>query len=45
MSLPIDADILRMRVQKDIEGKFRIELESKAMELDKMADAYYECKR
>jgi len=45
MTLPIDTDILRMRVQKDIENKFRVEFETKIMELDKMTDAYYECKR
>ena len=45
MVLPIDTDILRMRVTKDIEARFRTELETKALELEKMTDAYYECKR
>ena len=45
MSLPIDTDILRMRVQKDLEGRFRMEIETKLLELEKMTDAYYECKR
>ena len=45
MSLPIDTDILRMRVQKDLEGRFRMDLETKMLELDKMTDAFYECKR
>ncbi len=29
MVLPVDSDILRMRIQKDLEAKFRFELESK----------------
>eukprot|EP00347_Sterkiella_histriomuscorum_P013840 403363164 len=45
MVLPIDTDILRMRIQKDLESRFRIELETRALELEKMTDAYYECKR
>ena len=45
MVLPIDTDILRMRVTKDIEARFRLELETKALELDKMTEAYYETKR
>ena len=45
MSLPIDSDILRMRVQKDVEAKYRLELETRGMELEKMADAFYEAKR
>ena len=27
--LPVDADIMRMRIQKDLEAKFRFELESR----------------
>ncbi|CDW73834.1 UNKNOWN [Stylonychia lemnae] len=45
MVLPIDTDILRMRIQKDLESKFRIELETRALELERMTDAFYECKR
>ena len=45
MVLPIDTDILRMRVTKDIEARFRLELETKTMELEKTTDSYYECKR
>ena len=45
MVLPIDTDILRMRVTKDIEARFRLELETKTLELEKMTDSYYECKR
>ena len=29
MQLPIDTDILRMRIAKDIEAKYRFELENK----------------
>lgn len=45
MVLPIDSDILRMRVTKDIEARFRVEIETKSLELDKVTDCYYECKR
>jgi len=45
MVLPIDTDILRMRVTKDIEARFRLELETKSLELVKMTEAYYETKR
>lgn len=43
--MPIDTDILRMRVTKDIEARFRLELETKTLELEKTTDSYYECKR
>ena len=29
MVLPVDSDILRMRIQKDLEAKFRFELETR----------------
>ena len=29
MSLPIDTDIMRMKIQKDIEARHRIELDQK----------------
>lgn len=45
MVLPIDTDILRMRVTKDIEARFRLDIETKAVELEKMTEAYYETKR
>lgn len=45
MVLPIDTDILRMRVTKDIEARFRLDLETRTLELEKMTDAFYECKR
>ena len=45
MVLPIDTDILRMRVTKDIEARFRLDIETKTLELEKMTEAYYETKR
>ena len=45
MVLPIDTDILRMRVTKDIEARFRLEIETKTVEVEKITDAFYECKR
>ena len=41
MQLPVDQDILRMRIQKDLENKYRFELDSKAMELDKVSESYF----
>jgi hypothetical protein len=34
-----------MRIQKDLEAKFRFELESRMQELEKTSDALYESKR
>lgn len=45
MQLPVDQDILRMRIQKDLENKYRFELDSKSMELDKVSESYFETKR
>ena len=45
MVLPIDTDILRLRIQKDLENRFRLEIETRTQELERMTDAYYECKR
>lgn len=45
MALPIDTDIIRMRIQKDIESRYRLELETKYQEVERMTDAYYESKR
>ena len=45
MQLPVDTDILRMRLQKDIEQKFRFELEKRASELDRTTDSLYEARR
>ena len=45
MQLPVDQDILRMRIQKDLESKYRFELDAKTMELDKVSENYFESKR
>ena len=45
MTLPIDTDIMRMKIQKDIEGRHRIELDSKQQEVDRLGEQYYEAKR
>ena len=45
MVLPVDSDILRMRIQKDLEAKFRFELENRAAELERTTDAFFESRR
>lgn len=45
MQLPVDQDIMRMRIQKDLENKYRGELDSKAAELEQVSTTYYEVKR
>ena len=45
MQLPIDTDILRMRLAKDLEAKYRFELESKMQQLERTTDSLYETKR
>ena len=45
MALPIDQDILRMRIQKDLESKYRFDIDSKSMELDRLSEQYFETKR
>ena len=45
MSLPIDADILRMKIQKDMESRHRVELDQKQYEADRLGEQYYEVKR
>ena len=45
MSLPIDTDIMRMKIQKDIESRHRVELDQRQQELDKVSESYYETKR
>jgi len=34
-----------MRIQKDLESKYRFELDAKTMELDKVSESYFETKR
>jgi hypothetical protein len=45
MALPVDTDILRMKLAKDMEARHRLELETKQQECDRLADQYYEQKR
>lgn len=45
MTLPVDSDILRMKVMKETEGRHRIELEQKQSEVDRVSDSYYQTKR
>jgi hypothetical protein len=45
LSLPVDTDILRMKIQKDIESRHRIEMETKMQENERLSDQYYESKR
>ena len=45
MVLPVDSDILRMRIQKDLEAKFRFELEARGQELERTTDALFESRR
>ena len=34
-----------MRIQKDLENKYRFEIDSKTLELDKLSESYFEVKR
>ena len=45
MQLPVDQDILRMRIQKDLEMKYRSELDAKTTELETAQGSLYETKR
>lgn len=45
LSLPIDTDILRMKIQKDLEARHRIDLEQKQNENERLSDQFYESKR
>jgi hypothetical protein len=45
MSLPVDTDILRMKVAKDMEARHRVEIEAKQQEVDRLAEQYYEGRR
>ncbi len=38
LALPVDTDILRMKVAKDMEARHRMELEAKQAENDRMAE-------
>ena len=43
--MPIDTDILRMKIQKDVEIRHRVELDQKQAEIDRLAEQFYEAKR
>ena len=45
MTLPIDTDIMRMKIQKDIEARHRVEVDSKQQEIDRLSEHFYEVKR
>jgi len=45
MSLPVDTDILRMKIAKDMESRHRIELETKQQEIDRLSEQFYEARR
>lgn len=45
MQLPIDTDILRMKIQKDIESRTRVELDAKQQEIERLSEHFYEAKR
>jgi len=45
MALPVDTDIMRMKIAKDMEARHRVELENSQAELDRVAEQYYESKR
>ena len=37
--------VLQMKIQKDVEGRHRIELDAKQQEVDRLGEQYYESKR
>lgn len=43
--MPLDTDILRMKIQKDIDSRHRVELDSKQQEIDRLSEHFYEAKR
>ena len=45
LTLPVDTDILRMKIQKDLESRHRIDLEQKLSENERLQDQFYESKR
>lgn len=45
LQMPIDTDILRMKIQKDVEVRHRVELDQKQAEVDRLAEQFYEAKR
>lgn len=45
LALPVDTDILRMKIMKDVESRHRIDLEQRSSENERLQDQYYEAKR
>jgi hypothetical protein len=45
MQIPIDTDILKMRLAKDLEQKYRFELDNRLAELERATDSLFETKR
>lgn len=42
MALPVDTDILRMKIAKDMEQRHRLELEAKHSETERLSEQFYE---
>ena len=38
MALPVDTDIIRMKIAKDMESRHRLEIETKQQECDRLSD-------
>lgn len=38
MSLPVDSDIMRMKIAKDMEARHRLELENLQQEVDRISE-------
>lgn len=45
LQLPVDTDILRMKIQKDVESRHRMDMEQKIQENERLQDETYETKR
>lgn len=45
MVMPVDTDILRLKLQKDLEARHRFELEQKEQEAERLQEQFYEAKR
>ena len=45
MALPVDTDIMRMKIAKDMEARHRVEVENLQGEVDRVGEQYYEAKR
>ena len=41
----MDTDILRMKIQKDLEARHRIDIDTKVQENERLSDQFYEAKR